>query len=149
MSHEAIYQFIYQDAELGGILFKNLRQQKKKHQKRSNKYKRRGQIPDRISIEKRPQIADEKVELGHLEGDTVLGKDSSGPIVTLVDKKTMFMMAYLLPTGHAKLTAEAIIHLLKKRKIPWKSLTVDNGKEFSEHKHISQKAGIDVYFCHP
>ncbi len=80
--NEAIYQFIYQDKELSSKLFKNLRQQKKKHLKRSNKYKRSGQIPDRISIEKRQQIMDEKIELGHLEGDTVLGKDSSGRILT-------------------------------------------------------------------
>ena len=58
-------------------------------------------------------------------------------------------MACLLPSGHAKPTADAIIHLLKKRKIPWKSLTVDNGKEFSEHEYISQEAKVDVYFCHP
>jgi IS30 family transposase len=70
----------------------------KKRQKRRNKYKKRGQIPDRVSIEKRPEIAGLKEEIGHLEGDTVVGKEASGRIVTLVDKRTMFLIAFLMPS---------------------------------------------------
>jgi transposase, IS30 family len=149
VSHETIYQFIHRDAEEGGTLYLHLRHRKKKRQMRSNTYKRRGQIRDRISIEERPLIANEKVEVGHLEGDTMVGKDGSGRILTLVDKKTMFTMAFLLPSGQAKITAEAIIALLKKRKIPWKTLTLDNGKEFADHKQIKEKTGVSIYFCHP
>jgi transposase, IS30 family len=131
VSHETIYRFIYRDAASGGHLYAQLRRQKKKRQKRGAKYKTRGQIPDRVSIEHRPKVAALKEEIGHLEGDTVVGKDGSGRIVTLVDKKTMLLMAFLLPGGQAKITAKAIISMLKKRKIPWKTLTLDNGKEFT------------------
>jgi IS30 family transposase len=149
VSHETIYRFIYREAASGGDLYAHLRMRKKKRQKRGNKYKKRGQIPDRVSIEQRPEIAGLKEEIGHLEGDTVVGKDASGRIVTLVDKRTMFLMAFLMPSGHAPITAKAIIYLLKKRKIPWKTLTLDNGKEFSEHKEITRQTGVSVYFCHP
>lgn len=149
VSHETIYRFIYREAAAGGNLHTHLRRRKKKRQKRGTQYKKRGQIPDRVSIEQRPEIAGRKEEIGHLEGDTMVGKDGSGRIVTLVDKRTMFLMAFLLPSGHAKITAEAIIALLKKRKIPWKTLTLDNGKEFSEHKEVTRQTGVSVYFCHP
>lgn len=57
-------------------------------------------------------------------------------------------MALLLTSSQATPIANAIIYLLKKRKIPWKSLIVDNGKEFANPKAISQKADVNVYFCH-
>jgi IS30 family transposase len=149
ISHEAIYQYIFKDAANGGDLFTHLRWGRKKRQKRSSSHKYRGQIKNRVSIEHRPEAANTKAELGHLEGDTVVGKNKSGRILTIVDRRTMFMFAFLLKSGHAKITADAIIRILKKRKIPWKTLTVDNGKEFSDHTRITTNSKVPVYFCNP
>lgn len=149
ISHEAIYQYILRDAANGGDLFSHLRWGRKKRQKRGSSYKYRGQIKDRVSIEHRPEAANARTELGHMEADTIVGKDNSGRILTIIDRRTMFMFAFLLKSGHAKITADAIIRMLKKRKIPWKTLTVDNGKEFAEHIRITKDAKVPIYFCHP
>ena len=149
ISHEAIYQFIYRDAQKGGSLFKHLRHRKKKRQKRSASYQTRGQIKDRISIEERPEKASLKIEFGHLEADTVVGKGHSGRIVTVVDKRSMMIKARLVPSGEAEIVTQALVSILKKWKIPPKSLTVDNGKEFAFHTLITAKTKVPIYFCHP
>ena len=44
---------------------------------------------------------------------------------------------------------QALVSILKKWKIPPKSLTVDNGKEFAFHTLITAKTKVPIYFCHP
>ena len=149
ISHEAIYQFIYRDTEAGGQLYKNLRHKNKKRQKRSGIYNTRGQIKDRVPIEERPAVACEKTEFGHLEGDTVIGKGHSGRIVTIVDKRSMMLGARIVENGEAHTVSKALIIMLKKWKIPPKSLTLDNGKEFADHINITHKTQVPIYFCHP
>jgi transposase, IS30 family len=149
ISHEAIYQFIYRDAQNAGSLFEHLRHRKKRRQKRSAAYNYRGQIKGRISIEQRPKAAEEKIEFGHLEADTVVGKGHSGRIVTVVDKRSMRIEARLVASGEAEIVTKALISILKKWKIPPKSLTVDNGKEFAYHTKITEKTKVPIYFCHP
>ena len=53
VSHERIYQYIYEDKQNGGMLYKNLRIASKPYRKRYGTYDRRGQIPGRISIDQR------------------------------------------------------------------------------------------------
>lgn len=149
ISHKAIYQFIYRDAQNGGCLHEHLRHRKKKRQKRSAAYKTRGQIKDRISIELRPKEADLKIEFGHLEADTVIGKGQTGRIVTVVDKRSMYMEARLVESGEAEIVTKALLSILKKMKIPPKSLTLDNGKEFDYHTQITSQLNVPIYFCHP
>ena len=88
VSHEYIYQIIREDKEEGGTLYTHLRH-KGKHRKRP--VGKCPQIPDRISIHERPVEADGK-RVGDFELDTIIGKDGKGAIVTLVDRKTNYMM---------------------------------------------------------
>ena len=53
ISHEWIYQYIYRDKRNGGTLWKHLRCRKKRR-KRYGSYDKRGQIPNRTSIDERP-----------------------------------------------------------------------------------------------
>ena len=46
-------------------------------------------IPNRVGIELRPQIADECVEYGHFEGDSIVSKEHNAITITLTEKKTM------------------------------------------------------------
>ena len=88
VSHEYIYQIIREDKKNGGTLYTHLRH-KGKHRKRP--VGKCPQIPDRISIHERPVEADGK-RVGDFELDTIIGKDGKGAIVTLVDRKTNYMM---------------------------------------------------------
>jgi len=54
VSHERIYQFIWQEKANGGQLHLQLRHGSKKYRKRYGSYDRRGGIPNRVSIDERP-----------------------------------------------------------------------------------------------
>jgi IS30 family transposase len=87
--------------------------------------------------------------LGDWEGDTVLGRDKRVRIVTFVDRKSGYLIAYLLPTMLAELLASLAIarfHRIPKEKR--RTLTLDNGTEFSAWERIEEKTGMIVYFAH-
>jgi len=102
ISHETVYRYIYANQKSGGKLYKYLRHKNKKYGNRSSEYKTRGQIKNRINIDKRPKIVDKKARFGDFEVDTIIGKDHKGVItgnfllrktafasfVTLVDRKS-------------------------------------------------------------
>ncbi|MDO8454899.1 MAG: IS30 family transposase [Sulfurimonas sp.] len=83
LSHETIYQYIYHNQRSGGKLYKYLRHKNKKYTKRSAEYRSRGQIKNRISIEKRPKIVETKERVGDWEIDLIIGKHHHQAIVTI------------------------------------------------------------------
>ena len=64
ISHERIYQFLLENKRKGGILYKHLRRSHRKRKKRYGSPDRRGQIPDRVSIDERPRVVDAKERIG-------------------------------------------------------------------------------------
>jgi len=147
ISHEHIYQYIYADKRVGGDLWKHLRCQKKRR-KRTGDYDRRGKIPNRKSIEERPEVVEQRTRLGDWEVDLMLGKDHQGVLVTLTERKSRFTLLRRVASKQAKLVSQAIVELLQ-----WvstlESITADNGKEFAAHQHISQTLSVEFYFAHP
>jgi IS30 family transposase len=149
ISHETIYQFIYTNKANGGLLYKHLRHKNKKYHKRNNEYQRRGIIKDRISIDKRPVVVDKKNRIGDWEIDTVIGKNHKGAIVTLVDRKSKFVLIKRVASKHADVVTSATIELLQPLKALTLTITADNGKEFAYHKLIASQLDTKVYFCDP
>lgn len=150
LSHERIYQHIWQDKRQGGDLFQHLRRQGKKYQKRgSNGKQSRGQIIDRISIEDRPQAVDDKKRVGDWEIDTVIGKGHSGALVTIVERKTLYTLIARVYGKCAEGVTQATIELLEPFIHRTHSITADNGKEFAYHKKITEALNTAFYFAHP
>jgi IS30 family transposase len=149
ISHESIYQHVWKDKKQGGKLYLNLRQQGKKRNKRGKKKAGRGLIPDRVGIEMRPSIVDQKTRIGDWEGDTIIGKNHRGAIVSMVERKTKLVRLYLLKSATAVETAAAINTILKPLKKQVKTITTDNGKEFAAHKEIAKKLNAQFYFARP
>ncbi|KAA6308912.1 hypothetical protein EZS27_039507, partial [termite gut metagenome] len=148
VSHERIYQFIREDKASGGVLYKNLRH-RLKHRKRVVGGKKIV-IPDKVSIEQRPEIINQKQRFGDWEIDTIVGKENKGAILTLTERKTGFLLMKKLSKGkNAKALAKELYLLL----LPYKnfvySITSDNGTEFYEHKWIAQKLDTTYFFAHP
>jgi IS30 family transposase len=147
VSHESIYQYIYADKRAGGKLYKHLRRQKKRR-KRLGGRDLRGKIPDRVSIEERPEIVDQRSRLGDWEVDLIFGKGRNGALVTLTERKSRFTLLRGVASKSADLVSRAVIELLS-----WVShletITADNGKEFANHKHISEELELDFFFAHP
>ena len=147
VSHEWIYQYIYADKRAGGNLHKHLRCQKKRR-KRYGSNDRRGNITNRVSIEQRPALVDERKRLGDWEADTMIGKKSPYALVTLVERKSRFTLLKKIDRRTAEATKVAIIQMLKPYKAKTLTITCDNGKEFADHQEFAEELDADVYFAH-
>ena len=111
---------------------------------------RRGRIPRQVQIDGRPEEANRRERLGDFEGDTIVSRGKRSGLVTLVDRKSRYLLAAKLPDRTARRTRQKIERLLKD--LPpeqRRTATFDNGKEFSEHESLAQNLGISVYFAHP
>jgi IS30 family transposase len=149
ISHERIYQHVWKDKRQGGDLYKHLRCQGKKYDKRRNGKSTRGQIKNQISIDDRPQIVDDKKRVGDWEIDTVIGKNHLGAIVTVVERKTLFTVAALVDCKQADVVTAATIQLLTPLKDRVHTITADNGKEFAYHEKLVDQLDTKIYFAHP
>jgi IS30 family transposase len=149
VSHETIYQFVWQDKKRGGELHKHLRNRGKKYGKRGSYKSSRGIIKNRVSIEERPEIVDEKVRFGDLEIDTIIGKNHKGAILTITERVSLMEWIAKLSGKDAKELAEVAIKILQPFQNHLHTITSDNGKEFALHEVISENLKIDFYFAHP
>jgi transposase, IS30 family len=148
VSPEWIYQYIYADKSKGGDLHTHLRCQKKRR-KRYGSTERRGQIKNRVSIEKRPKIVDLRSRVGDWEADTVIGKQGHSVLVTLVERMTRFTVAIKAANKTAQAVTDAICDNLKPYQDRVLTLTYDNGREFAYHDEISDQLAAEGFFAHP
>lgn len=149
VSHESIYRLIWKDKRDGGSFYKHLRRKGKKYGKRGSKLAGRGLIPGRIGIEHRPEVVNAKVRVGDFEGDTIVGVNRKGAIVSLVDRVTKLIRLELIQSATADETHAAIVRVLIPIKKHVLTITTDNGKEFARHIDTAKKLGIDCYFANP
>jgi len=149
ISHETIYQFIWSEKASGGRLYKHLRCSSKKKRKRYGGRDRRGQIPDRVSIEERPKMVDAKERIGDWEVDTIIGKNHQGVLVTAVERKTKFTCIRKVSKKSAQEVSKALVKMLLPFKEQIHTITVDNGKEFAQHQKIANALDTHIYFAHP
>ena len=148
VSHEWIYLYIYADKRRGGTLHQHLRSQKKQR-KRYSGYIRRGQIPNRTSIDKRPQIVARKGRFGDWEADTIVGARHKGGIVSLVERKSKLIRLHKLATKEATEMRQTSVALLQPLAAKVHTITVDNGKEFCQHEQMAADLQARIYFAHP
>ena len=151
ISYEAIYQHIYRhrQSRLGRKLIKLLPYS---HSKRRNKKRfgsKRSRIKDAVSIELRPNIQDRK-QLGHWEGDQIVGVGHKSAIATMVERKTRYTYIIFLKDRTSetmtKAVAETLNNLIPEAR---KTMTYDNGMEMANHKWLTEHTGMDIYFAHP
>lgn len=149
VSHEWIYGMVYEDKKEGGTLHLNLRWGRKTRKKRGGGRDKRGQIPNRVSIEQRPAEINTRARVGDFEGDLIVGANHKGMLLTLVDRNSRYTLVEKLADKSAEMTAQATIAVLAELKGDKHSITFDNGKEFSAHEQISAEANVSIYFAHP
>ena len=149
LSAERIYQHIRADRQAGGTLYRHLRHSQKKRKKRYGKADTRGQIKDRVSIDQRPAIVEEKSRIGDGEIDLVLGSRGTGVLVSVVERRSRYTVLGKVCSKQAEPVAAATIALLAPYKEHTQTITADNGKEFAHHATISQALDAAVYFAHP
>jgi len=104
-----------------------------------------------MMIDQRPTAVADRVEVGHWEGDLIMGPGNRPAIGTLVERSTRAVVLVHLPHGR---TAAAVRDALVGVFIDLpaglrRSLTWDQGKELSAHADLTRAAGLPVYFCQP
>ena len=96
-----------------------------------------------------PEAANERDEIGHLEGDTVIGSDKHHCVLTLVDRKTGFTAIEKMTARTKEQTNAAMARAIAKLRFPVKTITLDNGTEFHGFKDIEQVHEVQIYFATP
>ena len=118
----------------------------------------KGDLPEskaEYSINNRPEEIDKRRYFGHFELDTVIGtkKGKHECLMTLTERKTRFEIIFKLKGK----TSEEVVNKFNKMKEfmkknydkIFKSITTDNGTEFSDFLNIIKDTKTKIYFCHP
>lgn len=166
--HETIYKFIYStnnELHLTDYLlrrkFGRVSRDIRKHNRR--KYTGTGKnIPNRVDIDLRPIEANLRLEFGHFEADSIEGtrkrvKQENGKhiqkrkscLTVVVDRKTRLTKIVKTASLNSIQTSKSILKAMKPYRNTIKSITYDNGKEFSKHEIINKELNIQSYFCKP
>lgn len=150
VSHERIYQYIWQDKKHGGDLYRKLRiAGVKKRRKRYGKKDWRGKIPNRVDIDQRPAIVEEKTRIGDWEADLVSGVHHRGFLVTLVERKSKYTLIGQVKQKTAAVVTAEIVKLLGPHKEQVRTITYDNGREFAGHEVVNKRLECQSYFAKP
>lgn len=149
ISHETIYQYIWRDKASGGTLWTHLRQSLKQRRKRYNAYDSRGRLASKRHISERPQSIETRRYKGHWEIDTVHGRGSHHCIVTLLERKTGYLMIGKLANKSTASLNKKVLRLIKRDPGGFKTITSDNGTEFHQYKRIEAKTKVKFYFANP
>lgn len=146
---ETIYQFVYSEEGMKLGLPKCLAKARPRRGIKYGRTPRGTPIPERISIHERPKHIDLREEFGHFEGDlTFFKKNQSANISVMLERKSRFV---LLTKNDSKGTDDtmkgifnAIAPLPKQAR---KTVTFDNGKEFTKHLVLKKHLGMHAFFC--
>lgn len=149
ISHETIYQYIWNDKAAGGLLYKHLRQSSRKRRKRHNTYDSRGRLAGKRMIDERPGSVESRRLKGHWEIDTVMGGGNNHCIVTIVERKTGYVLIGKLRNRTQHETSQRIIKLIRKHDLRFSTITADNGTEFHDYANVERKTSAKFYFAHP
>ena len=150
LSHMTIYRHVRRDQRLGGVMFRHLRQGGKRRRKRTYGPEKRGKLPNKPMIDTRSEAIECRQEVGHWEGDTVMG--SAGErccLLTLVERATGFGVIIRLPHRTVRAVTRATIELIRSSRLPFKTITWDNGTEFHGYRQIEQAIGVQSFFAYP
>ena len=154
VSHECIYNFIWECKHTNkriNLPYKNTYKQLKhgkRRRKRGNYKDTRGLIPNRVSIENRPDIVEKRRRFGDTEVDLIMGKNHKSALLVTVDRATLMTTLDKLSGKNSDIITKKIICRMKK--FPkTKTMTFDNDQAFSQHEKIAKALKIKTYFTRP
>ena len=107
------------------------------------------------SIEERPESINDRSEFGHWEIDTVIGKKNKdqAALLTMTERTTRAMIIRKIAEKTSYSVQETMLKLIKETgelfSTVFKSITSDNGSEFSELASIEELVDTKVYYTHP
>jgi IS30 family transposase len=151
ISHETIYQFIYDNNHRHMKLSQYLRTGRGKRRQWNGRSKRNKiNIPDRISIHKRPEEINYRTTEGHWETDLMIFSNNKECLSVDVERKSRYCSINIVANKSSEEKLESIKKTIDD--LPgylFKSITYDNGTENVKHTELKNKYSIDTYFCDP
>ena len=148
--HETIYRYIYSSQAKSKNLSEYLARHHCKRRFWHGRYVYRRGIQNRVSIDQRPEVVNLRQVFGHWEADVVEGKAHKGGVVTLLERKTRYYQAKLIPNIDSEYGVRAQKDILVS--FPQKarqSVTFVNGKENYNHEKLTKDLNLKTYFCDP
>ena len=152
ISHETIYRHVWRDLKKGGSLHLHLRCAQKQCRKRYGRHDSRGRLAGKRSIAERPAAVEGRRQLGHWEIDTVMGQslgESSDCILTLVERKSGYVMIGKLRARTVEQASKATLALMRRHPGKFRTITSDNGTEFHGYAQIEKASDVKFYFATP
>ena len=156
VTHECIYQWIYREwaSALCGFYLRLHSKHKKRKKRRPRCETIKQGIPGRVGIEHRPAVVSDRQEVGDWEADLVEGKKGRGVLLTVQERCSRLGFVVPLKNKNATRTCQALSTVLNQvialgDPRAARTLTLDNGGEFTEHQRVSSDTGVSVYFSHP
>ena len=150
LTKESIYQFIYNAEGRKLNLRHYLPRAHRLRHKRNGRKPRKGVIPNRVDIARRPKQVAARKQFGHWEGDSVSYRGHSQRLATQVERKSRLLIVLRPRTNEAKERASLINRRFSR--LPAgarRTITFDNGLEFADHKRVTATIGTKVYFAKP
>jgi IS30 family transposase len=150
ISHESIYQYIYNGDGRFENLFHHLRT---KRPKRRGKLKRRKRndfslVKSKISIHDRPACIDLKERVGDWENDSMLFSNQRPTLAVQYERKGMLCRLKKAPDKTAEEHENAVRYSIETLpKELWKSITRDNGTENAKHLETELIFDVPTFFC--
>lgn len=153
VSHEALYRWIYAlpkgELAKAGILLQSKRTKRKTRKPLGERTG--GRIIGMVSIDDRPEDANDRRVPGAWEGDLIVGKSGKSAVATLVERSSRFVIMLGLPEGKkADGLADVLIDRVHDLPALMRgSLTWDQGTEMARHAALTVATDLPVYFAHP
>ena len=148
ISHTWIYHFVAGDRTCGGQLWRNLRRAGLRRRCYHRSHQRPGiRFPG--GIEHRPPSVETRDQLGHWEGDTIVGHGLQGSVLTLVKRKSRYLRMGVLPDRKGRTVSRIMRYRLHQISAHALSITLDNGTEFARHPRMARPLSADIFFAEP
>jgi IS30 family transposase len=149
ISHETIYRYVWHDWRRGGQLYQCLRGARKQRRKRYRRYDSRGRLAGKRHISERPAVVETRRRIGDWEIDTVMGTGSKHCLVSLVERRTGFLLLGKLRCRTTEETNRGTLGLIRRHRRVFKTITADNGTEFHDYAAIERRTQLNFYFATP
>jgi len=149
ISHETIYRHVRRDRREGGTLWRHMRVMRKIGRKHRGSPVTRGRLAGKRHISERPRAVQDRRQLGHYEGDTVMGADARHCVLTLVERKTGYAVIKKLSARSVEQANTALARSIIGLKGKIKTITLDNGTEFHGYKSVEDQLHVKFYFATP
>ncbi len=151
LSHSTVYRWLWsQSRAFIAELWQYLRHPRLRRTYGTKRREKQRELHKKRWIDERPATINNRLFFGHWEGDTVEGHKKSGYLVTLVERKSGYVLV-----GHIQHATKAAFRACSEQLLAplpqhlKRTITLDNGREMNDYEELEQSTGAAVYFAHP